>query len=85
MPGNGATGAAALSSMPKAKSYVPKMWDEFWAVKTNVTVDDSHVFRVYLSAPPTEDGPLLVLLHGGGYSALTWSHFTVSTSRGPWP
>lgn len=60
------------------------MWDEFFAEKTDVRLDDdgSHVFRVYRSAAPAAQGPLLVLLHGGGYSALTWSHFTVGGSDG---
>lgn len=33
------------------------------------------VFRVYRRG---SKGPLLVLLHGGGYSALTWSLVVVS-------
>uniref|UniRef100_A0A8C1NMC6 Protein phosphatase methylesterase 1 n=1 Tax=Cyprinus carpio TaxID=7962 RepID=A0A8C1NMC6_CYPCA len=38
-----------------------------------------HVFRVYKSG---QDGPLLVLLHGGGHSALSWAVFTAAmTSR----
>ena len=32
-------------------------------------------FRVYEKG---ESGPLLLLLHGGGYSALSWAVFTVS-------
>lgn len=27
------------------------------------------------------EGPTLVLLHGGGYSALTWAEFTVSINN----
>uniref|UniRef100_A0A8B9KQS0 protein phosphatase methylesterase-1 n=1 Tax=Astyanax mexicanus TaxID=7994 RepID=A0A8B9KQS0_ASTMX len=38
-----------------------------------------YVFRVYKSG---QDGPLLVLLHGGGHSALSWAVFTAAmTSR----
>lgn len=85
MPGNHnilpALGQNSRGHNRVAKSYVPKMWDEFYAVKTDVALDDEHVFRVYLSAPPIDDGPLLVLLHGGGYSALTWSHFTVGVMQ----
>lgn len=68
----------------RANSYAPKMWDEFFAQKLDVAVDDTHTFRVYLSAPSKEDGPLLVLLHGGGYSALTWSHLVVSIDLEEW-
>lgn len=40
----------------------------------DITID-SNTFRVYLSGT---EGPVLALLHGGGYSALTWALFTVS-------
>ncbi|CAJ0964232.1 unnamed protein product, partial [Ranitomeya imitator] len=36
----------------------------------------THSFRVYKSG---SDGPILLLLHGGGHSALSWAVFTVST------
>lgn len=32
------------------------------------------MFRIYLAGC---EGPVLVLLHGGGYSGLTWALFTV--------
>lgn len=37
--------------------------------------DSRGVFRVYKAG---REGPLLVLLHGGGHSALSWAVFTVS-------
>lgn len=37
--------------------------------------DSRDVFRVYKAG---SDGPLLVLLHGGGHSALSWAVFAVS-------
>lgn len=33
-----------------------------------------HVFRIYCSGT---HGPVLLLLHGGGHSALSWAVFTV--------
>ena len=36
---------------------------------------DGDAFRVYRKGA---SGPLLLLLHGGGYSALTWSLLAVS-------
>lgn len=55
------------------------MWNEYFSEQKEVKIDDQHVFRVYLSrSPENESGPLIVLLHGGGFSALTWSLFVVS-------
>lgn len=36
------------------------------------------VFRVYVRG---DSGPLLLLLHGGGYSALTWSLLAVRIAK----
>lgn len=61
----------------RQKDYTPGLWDEYFEDKKDVAVDENNKFRVYLSRSPPQNGPLVVLLHGGGYSALTWSHFTV--------
>lgn len=53
------------------------MWDLYFADKRDVKIDEQNVFRVYLSKAVEQNCPLIVLLHGGGYSGLTWSHFTV--------
>lgn len=60
------------------KDYTPVMWNEHFTEKEDVVVDDEHTFRVYFTNRDTDNKqPLLVLLHGGGYSALTWAHFCV--------
>lgn len=51
------------------------MWNEFFAEKEDVAVDENRKFRVYRTKQPEKPGPVLLLLHGGGYSALTWAHF----------
>lgn len=61
----------------RQKDYTPGLWDEYFEDKKDVAIDANNKFRVYLSRSPQQNGPLVVLLHGGGYSALTWSHFTV--------
>lgn len=54
------------------------MWNEHFDEKQDVIVDNDRTFRVYFAKRDAENKkPLLVLLHGGGYSALTWAHFTV--------
>lgn len=57
---------------------MPVEWSEHFEEKEDVILDDQHSFRVYFAKRDKENmKPLLVLLHGGGYSALTWAHFTV--------
>lgn len=57
---------------------MPTMWDEHFNEKEDVVLENDQKFRVYFTQRDRENKkPLLVLLHGGGYSALTWAHFTV--------
>lgn len=59
--------------------YSPVSWREYFDQMEDVrvgTADDGDVYRIYKAG---HDGPLLVLLHGGGHSALSWAVFTVST------
>lgn len=54
------------------------MWNEHFDEMQDVVVDNDRKFRVYFAKRDVENKKsLLVLLHGGGYSALTWAHFTV--------
>lgn len=58
--------------------YSPVSWREYFDHMEDVNVgsaDSRDVFRIYKAG---SDGPLLVLLHGGGHSALSWAVFTVS-------
>lgn len=70
---------AGGSRKGRQKDYNPTLWSEHFAEKRDIAIDDKHYFRVYLSKRDSADNnaPLIVLLHGGGYSALTWAHFTV--------
>ena len=60
-------------SCPPVFSALP--WNQYFEQQQDVSVAED-VFRVYRSG---SDGPLLVLLHGGGYSALSWALCSVST------
>lgn len=61
----------------RQKDYQPTMWNDHFDEKQDVIVDNDRKFRVYFAKRDVENKKaLLVLLHGGGYSALTWAHFT---------
>ncbi|KAF2879278.1 hypothetical protein ILUMI_26896 [Ignelater luminosus] len=49
----------------------PVMWSKYFKNQQEVIVDDDK-FNIYSCG---ESGPVLLLIHGGGYSALTWSLF----------
>ncbi|XP_051919431.1 protein phosphatase methylesterase 1-like [Hippocampus zosterae] len=58
--------------------YSPVSWKEYFEQMEDVSVgqtDSRDVFRVYKAG---REGPLLVLLHGGGHSALSWALFTTA-------
>ncbi|UYV76134.1 PPME1, partial [Cordylochernes scorpioides] len=52
--------------------YSPLPWNNYFQNKVEVKVNDDS-FNVYTIG---EKGPCLVLLHGGGYSGLTWALFS---------
>uniref|UniRef100_A0A3B4YWQ4 Protein phosphatase methylesterase 1 n=1 Tax=Stegastes partitus TaxID=144197 RepID=A0A3B4YWQ4_9TELE len=58
--------------------YSPVSWREYFDQMEDVAVgptDSRDFFRIYKAG---SDGPLLVLLHGGGHSALSWAVFTTA-------
>ncbi|KAL1398722.1 hypothetical protein pipiens_008735 [Culex pipiens pipiens] len=64
----------------RTTDYNPVMWSEYFAEQRDVQTGKG-VFRVYLTKQPEETGPLLVMLHGGGFSALSWAHFSVEIAK----
>ena len=58
------------------------MWNEFFKENRDVKTE-SGTFRCYLTAAEKPGAPLLVLLHGGGFSALSWAHFSVGSLKTP--
>ena len=71
---------SAKNTGGRQKDYSPTEWKEYFNDFVDVKIDEESSFRCYRSQPAeVEDSPVLVLLHGGGYNALSWAVFTVST------
>lgn len=58
----------------KKRDYTPIHWSQYFVSSESIVVNEGDTFHVYRRG---DSGPLLVLLHGGGFSALTWALFTV--------
>lgn len=75
------SGKPDMAKRGRVRDYKPSEWHEFYEEKLDITVDDKNIFRIYKTKPPVKPGPILLLLHGGGYSALTWAHFCVEITN----
>jgi len=53
--------------------FTPLNWNEFFDRKELLSINEDK-FNVYLKG---SKGPLFCLLHGGGYTGLTWACFSV--------
>lgn len=73
---------AGPASKRSAKAYTPVPWSEYFESQEDVSVPESNAtFRVYKSGFNDNEypnAPLIILLHGGGYSGLSWSLFVKS-------
>ncbi|XP_029035788.1 protein phosphatase methylesterase 1 isoform X2 [Osmia bicornis bicornis] len=58
----------------RKRDYDPVQWCPYFDESEDVKIGNN-TFHVYTKGT---EGPTLVLLHGGGYSALTWAEFTKS-------
>lgn len=64
----------------RQKDYNPTEWSQYFAENRDVKTSRG-TFRVYLSKQPQQPGPVVVCLHGGGYSALSWAHFSIEITE----
>ena len=70
--GPGGSRFAGLVPKRKKKDYEPVSWSEYFENEHDVLIGEDS-FHVYTSG---STGPLVVLLHGAGHSALSWAVFT---------
>lgn len=64
-------GTSSLHRGGRSRDSTPLTWEKFFDENRTVDVDGDS-FNVYLKG---SDGPVFYLLHGGGYSGLTWACF----------
>jgi protein phosphatase methylesterase 1 len=70
VPKNSGTAPANRSAgKRRRRDYTPASWNEYFEKRQLVEVNGDQ-FCVYSSG---NDGPVLLLLHGGGHSALSWA------------
>jgi len=60
------------------KDFSPVAWNHYFSDSKDVKINDSTTFRVYTRGT---EGPVLLLLHGGGFSALSWACFSASITQ----
>lgn len=77
----GRVGRSDSFKKSRIRDFKPTIWSDFFAEKEDVAVDETRSFRVYKTKKPEKNGPVLLLMHGGGYSGLTWAHFCIEITR----
>ena len=64
------------SKIPQGgRDYTPLPWDHSFSQQLDVRTSETDSFHVYTLGT---EGPVVLLLHGGGHSALSWSLFAAS-------
>ncbi len=57
----------------RKRDYTPVSWSQYFDTFKDVLTDQNNHFRVYIKG---NEGPVIIFLHGGGFSALSWSLLT---------
>lgn len=76
MPGGLQSGSKMKMGPGRKRDFTPLSWSQYFETMEDVEVENENgkdIFRIYCSGA---HGPVLLLLHGGGHSALSWSVFT---------
>ncbi|KAJ0061800.1 hypothetical protein NL108_012458, partial [Boleophthalmus pectinirostris] len=82
MPGGFQSGGSKMKMGPgRKRDFTPLSWSQYFETMEDVEVENGNgkditslnIFRIYCSGA---HGPVLLLLHGGGHSALSWAVFT---------
>uniref|UniRef100_A0A1I7ZWP2 Protein phosphatase methylesterase 1 n=1 Tax=Steinernema glaseri TaxID=37863 RepID=A0A1I7ZWP2_9BILA len=69
---------AILQMGAEPQEHTPIGWEEFFTAKVFVETENGDRFNVYKKG---DKGPVFFLLHGGGYTGLTWSCFVEELTK----
>ncbi|XP_074529013.1 protein phosphatase methylesterase 1 isoform X1 [Halichoeres trimaculatus] len=76
MAGGFQSGSKMKMGPGRKRDFSPLPWSQYFETMEDVEVENENgkdIFRIYCSGA---HGPVLLLLHGGGHSALSWAVFT---------
>ncbi|XP_067841941.1 protein phosphatase methylesterase 1 [Heptranchias perlo] len=74
MPSGLQAGSKMKMGPGRKRDFSPVAWSHYFEAMEDIEIETSKdSFRIYKSG---SDGPVLLLLHGGGHSALSWAVFT---------
>ena len=72
-------GGRMLPPGKRPKDYTPVEWDQYWDEKKEIEIDgDRHS---YYATGPEDSDCVLFLIHGGGFSGLSFSLFAKEISN----
>ncbi|XP_071086789.1 protein phosphatase methylesterase 1-like isoform X3 [Haliotis cracherodii] len=77
-PSSSSSGSSGRRALMRKRDYTPVYWDKYFEKMHDVETDIGNSFRVYECG---SEGPVLLLLHGGGFSALSWAVLSCDVSR----
>ncbi|XP_032432985.1 protein phosphatase methylesterase 1 isoform X2 [Xiphophorus hellerii] len=80
MAGGFQSGSKMKMGPGRKRDFTPLLWSQYFETIEDVEVENENgkdIFRLYCSG---SSGPVLLLLHGGGHSALSWAVFTAVIS-----
>lgn len=63
--------------MTRSNDCTPVKWTKYFEDERDIVVKNNK-FHIYTKG---NKGPVILMLHGGGYNALTWSLFVVCCCR----
>ncbi|XP_072040987.1 protein phosphatase methylesterase 1-like [Amphiura filiformis] len=78
VPGGRRHGPAVGGGLRRKRDFTPTPWQEYFETCEDVKVDECNIFRVYKSG---HEGPVLLFLHGGGHSGLSWAVLSSIVSK----
>ncbi|XP_067663143.1 protein phosphatase methylesterase 1-like isoform X2 [Haliotis asinina] len=72
------SGSSGRRALMRKRDYTPVYWDKYFEKMHDVETDIGNIFRVYECGT---EGPVLLFLHGGGFSALSWAVLSCDVSH----